>query len=339
MTALTRYQKLESPGVWHQSPESPRRNVHVSLGEATLVITDKSDMALSHWSLAAVVRINSGATPAIYAPGPDDDERLELTDPLMIEAIDTVRRALVRRGPRGGAVRALVSFCLLAGAVAAGVLWLPDALVTHTAEVLPDATRQELGSRLLQAMAPYDGEVCTDDEGAQALRSLQIRLFGTRSPWDLRVVPKGPAVITPLPGGVVLIGDALLSQANGPDAVAGHLIAATLRAELYNSTQDLLAHAGLIATVQLLTTGSISDGAIETEAHWLANQHDQPPLPVDTLIDRFRTAEVSAHDYGMTAVPGGAPWQAVIDADPFPKGSPKPLLTDDNWLRLQGICD
>ena len=56
MTALTRYQRIEATGLWRARPEDQRREVVVSLGEATLVITDLNDRALTHWSLAAVLR-------------------------------------------------------------------------------------------------------------------------------------------------------------------------------------------------------------------------------------------------------------------------------------------
>ncbi|HEX9857058.1 MAG TPA: hypothetical protein VGA75_01800, partial [Paracoccaceae bacterium] len=61
MTALKKYQKLESPGLWRDTPDAQRREVVVNFGEASLVLSDpRNDSALSHWSLPAVERLNSG---------------------------------------------------------------------------------------------------------------------------------------------------------------------------------------------------------------------------------------------------------------------------------------
>ena len=78
MTALKKYQRLESPGLWRDTPEAQRREVVVAFREATLVLSDpRTELALSHWSLPAILRLNAGSLPALYAPGPDGDETLE----------------------------------------------------------------------------------------------------------------------------------------------------------------------------------------------------------------------------------------------------------------------
>jgi hypothetical protein len=100
MTALTKYQRLECPGLWRASPEDQRREVEVRFGEATLILIDpKSGSALSHWSLPAVERLNPGEDPPLFTPGTDALESLELTDPDMIDALQTVRRRSRRQPP------------------------------------------------------------------------------------------------------------------------------------------------------------------------------------------------------------------------------------------------
>jgi len=64
MTALKEYARLESGGSWQETPEQPARDVIVSFGDATLVIADGEGLALSHWALAAVTRLNPGERPA-----------------------------------------------------------------------------------------------------------------------------------------------------------------------------------------------------------------------------------------------------------------------------------
>ena len=106
MTALKKYQKLESPGLWRDTPQDQRRNVVVSFGAASLILSDpKTDLALSHWSLPALERRNPGALPALYAPGHDASETLELDDADMIAALETVQAALATRKARPGRLR------------------------------------------------------------------------------------------------------------------------------------------------------------------------------------------------------------------------------------------
>ena len=96
MTAVTQYQRLEASGLWRASAEDQRREVIVSIGDATLVISDMNDRALTHWSLAAVERHNPGETPAVYGPDGDQTETLELAadEVEMIEAIEKLRTDL-----------------------------------------------------------------------------------------------------------------------------------------------------------------------------------------------------------------------------------------------------
>ena len=71
-------------------PSAQRVDVVVSIGEATLTLTDHAERALAHWSLAALHRKNPSKRPALYAPSEADDEaeELELSDDDMILAID-----------------------------------------------------------------------------------------------------------------------------------------------------------------------------------------------------------------------------------------------------------
>ena len=58
-TALTEYARLESGGLWKAGPDAQRREVVVSFGEATLVLSDTAGRPLTHWSLPAVERLPS----------------------------------------------------------------------------------------------------------------------------------------------------------------------------------------------------------------------------------------------------------------------------------------
>mgnify|MGYP005990444423 FL=1 len=48
MTALTKYDRLEATGLWRPAPDGQRREVIVSIGNATLMISDMNDQAIAH---------------------------------------------------------------------------------------------------------------------------------------------------------------------------------------------------------------------------------------------------------------------------------------------------
>ena len=339
MTVLAKYARLEARGLWRDLPEAQRREVVVNLGDATLVLADpRSDMPLTHWSLPAVQRMNPGEAPALYAPGPDSQESLELADEDMIAALETVHRAIAAGQPRQGRLRALMLGGALAGVLAAGVFWLPDALVTHTASVLPPATRDAIGRMALADLARVAGQPCQARAGRDALIRLAVRLFPTEGAAPaLSVVREGLEDALHLPGRHVVLSQALLIEADGPDVVAGRIIAERLRAEASDPVVPLLRHAGMLATLRLLTTGSLPPGSADGYAEVRLGAA-APPLDPETALAAFRAAEVASTPFAYATDPSGESVLALIEADPFPGGTPRPVLSDADWIALQDIC-
>lgn len=329
MTVLAKYQRLECSGTWRAEEGAQRQNVYVSLGEASLIITDGSDTPLAHWSLPAVERDNPGVRPAIYRPGPDGGETLEIDDPDMIEAIGTVGRAVVRARPHPGRLRLAILVAIGLGVAALGMLWLPDTLVRHTADVLPEATRADIGRRLLAELEPVAGRPCRNRNGRRAMTQLQRRLFGD-APWEVIVVPGGPAASATLPGGLLLLHRRLVEAAPSPEITGGALLVEAARADATDPVTALLDHAGLGATLRLLTRGTISDTTLADYAGGLLTHPPSDPDP-DRIAERFAASGVPAGPYLATA-------EAVAFAPrPLPQDG-APLLSDADWLRLQDIC-
>ena len=337
MTALTEYQRLETTGVWRASPGDQRRDVIVSVGDATLMIYDMADRPLAHWSLPALERLNQGARPALYRPGPDSPEELEIADDIMVDAIETVRRAIARRRPRQGRLR----FVLLGGGLAAvlGLMafWLPDALVRHTATVVPDAKRAELGARLLAHIRRVAGAPCSTPLGRRALDRLYARLLGSERPGRIVVLPGGIAATAHLPGGLILMNRALVEDHEDPDAAAGYVLAEAMRAELEDPVETLLRNTGPVTAFLLLTTGDVPEADLRDFA---ADLLISPPAPVDpgALLSRFAEARVPSTPYAYARDISGETTLPLIEADPIPPGDGQAVLPDGDWVSLQGIC-
>jgi hypothetical protein len=338
MTALNKYQRLECSGLWRETPSDQRREVLVRLGDATLILSDpKSGEAVSHWSLPAVERINPGKEPPVFSPGSDSDESLELDDPDMIAALDAVRAAVRAAVARPGRLRGLMLGGAMLAVVGAAVLWLPGALVAHTASVVPPAQRAEIGQRVLDDLARVTGAPCDNQLGLQALAKLSERVFGPVDTPILYVMPEGVDQPLHLPGDVIVLPRRLIDQSNGPEALAGAALVERLRARTTDPIIPLLDHAGLRATFQLLTTAALPDSAIK--GYGEAVLRSVPVTLADTaLIQAFETAQIPASPYALSVDPDGVITGGLAAGDPYKGLAPSPLFPDESWVALQGIC-
>lgn len=338
MTALKKYQRLECTGLWRETPQDQRREVEVRLGEATLILSDpKSGTAISHWSLPAVERMNRGEEPPIFAPGPDASESLELTDPDMIAALGAVRDAVTAAIARPGRLRGVLLVGAALGVLALGLIWVPGALINHTASVVPSAQRAEIGQRALDDLARVTGAPCDNQLGLQALAGLADRVFGPVDTPILYVMPEGVDRPLHLPGDVIVLPRPMIEAANGPEAAAGAALVERLRAKARDPIIPLLDHAGLRATFQLLTTAELPDSALAGYGEALL-QAEPAALPDATLIAAFEAAQIPATPYALAVDPDGTVTGGLAAGDPYKDLAQSPLISDEDWVALQGIC-
>jgi hypothetical protein len=338
MTALKKYQRLECSGLWRETPLDQRREVLVRFGEATLILSDpKSGEAISHWSLPAVERINRGEEPPVFAPGPESSESLELNEPDMIAALDAVRAAVKAAVARPGRLRGLILGGTALAVVALAAFWLPGALVLHTASVVPPAQRAEIGQRVLDDLVRVTGAPCDNQLGLQALAGLSDRVFGPVDTPILYVMPEGVETALHLPGDVIILPRSLIEQANGPEAAAGAALVERLRSRAADPIVPLLEHAGLRATFQLLTTAKLPDRAIQGYGE-AALRAAPAAVDDDTLIAAFQSAQVPASPYAVAVDPDGSVTGGLVEKDPYKGLAPSPLIPDESWVALQGIC-
>jgi hypothetical protein len=337
MTALSEYQRLEATALWRPDPEAQRRDVYVSLGNATLVIHDGKEVALSHWSLPAVVRLNPGGYPARYAPGEDSPEEIEVADSTMIEAIDRVRAVVERARPRPGRLRQGIVAALVLAAVAAGVFWVPGALVRQTASIAPDASRAAIGAAMLADLRPLVGPACASAQGTRALGALSRRLLGEDGPTIL-IVPDGITTARHLPDGTILLGRDLVEDHETPEVVAGYVLAEAQRTDTVDPLQEMLASAGVLTALRLLTTGEVPPATITANAKALVAQEEPPLLPAEVLVPRFAAAGVPITPYAYALDITGETTVGLIEADRVKMPLQNPILSDDAWVALQNIC-
>lgn len=334
MTALEKYERIEAVGLWRPTPDEQRRDVIVSIGDASLTITDTRERPLTHWSLPAIERLNPGKTPAIFCPDGDPGETLELaeSESEMIAAIEKLLTAIQRGRPRPGRLRLVTLSLSLLSVAALSVFWLPGAVLNHTVSVVPDVKRQEIGAALLQQMERLTGKPCSDMLATPALNRMTQRL----STGNTIVVRGGVRDTIGLPGGTILVNRAIFEDFEEPDVAAGFLIAQKVETSLNDPLRVLLENVGFLESVRLLTTGSLSEDAMRSYAEDLVTRR-HATVDLDALLAAFEAHDVKTSPYAYALDPSGEETLELIEADPFVT-SPRPVLSDGDWVALQGIC-
>ncbi len=311
-TVLEKYQRLEAEGIWRPDADSQRRDVIVSIGEATLTISDPNETVLTHWSLPAIVRTNPGTRPAIYSTGAEASDTLEISDTEMIDSLERVFRAIRRGQARPGRLRGGLFVLITLILLAIVFLWLPGAVIRYTASIIPDAPSASIGRAILADIPRVSGAPCASPAGTRALEALEARLFpgGKRR---LIVLPSALTGTAHLPGGILLVGHELVEDYETPVPLAEALIAEDLEAALTDPVEAMLRDAGLMAAFRLLTTGKLAEEDLSRHAERLM-------LPSEPQVAR------------------GA-LRAAVGARELGEGTTMPILNDSDWIALQQICE
>ncbi|WP_299024755.1 hypothetical protein [uncultured Sulfitobacter sp.] len=335
MTALTKYDRLEATGLWRATPDGQRREVIVSIGNATLMIADMNDQAITHWSLAAVARREDKTTTAIFHPDGDPGETLELPEHEneMIDAIETLRRAIAKSRPRPGRLRWLGAGLSVAAVAALVVFWLPGAMRDNTLRVVPQVKREAIGVALIERMQRVTGPLCSDSAGLRALRRLGGRLDTPK----LAVVPALGRAALHLPGGVIVLDRSVFEDWEEPDVAAGYILAELALQVERDPLADLLDVTGPWENFRLLTTGEISGGALDTYAEYLMTAPSGIPDTAN-LLALFEASDLRSTPYARARDITGESVLDLIEGDPMQNRETEPLLADSTWLRLQGVC-
>ena len=337
MTALTEFDRLESGGLWRASTDAQRREVTVSLGNATLIISDTADRPLTHWSLPAVERLNIGERPALFTPGSDATETLEISDDMMIDAMEKVRKTVKRRRSRPGRLRNIGLITGVSALILGAVVWLPDALIREAQSVVPPVQRAEIGATLLGHIQRITGQTCRSPLGTSALEKLHAQALGPDAGGQVFVVPSGPDTAIYLPGGLIVMNRDLIEDTEDPAVVAGHIIAAAAQLRALDPLEALLKEAGIGTTFTLLTQGEIAPDTLRNYAETL---FATPPDRAgdDILLEIFANAQLSSTPYAYAVDVTGESTLGLIEADPTQGHAAPELLSDAEWISLQGIC-
>ena len=209
-----------------------------------------------------------------------------------------------------------------------------------TADIAADVWRAhgpEMGRAILNDLVRLTGRPCDGPDGAAALGQLSDRLL-QGSTGQIVILPDGLQGTLHLPGNFIAAGRGLVEDFDTPEVVAGYVIAETLRASQTDPVEDALRFAGLRTAIHLLTTGEVPDGAFTGYGQRLLAAKPAP-VATETLLRRFEETGVGSTAYAYALDKSGETTLGLIEADPFAKEPPPaPLMSDTDWVTLQGIC-
>ena len=260
MTALEQYTRLETLGQWRESPEAEPKEVIVSFGNATLLLSDVNENPLGHWAMAATLRISLDGSRAVYTPDTEGYETLEIDDAQMVEAIAQVSQVANESTRKTPWFRwFFVAFILSAGVVLAKAT--PDLLRDQAVRMTSPESARKLGSDMVAAL---ELPICREPRADAAKTQLQLRAF----PNDdvLLLVTTDITQINILPGNIILIGDALLRSLQSADDLAA-VMHALIDQNTDNAAVFALFHdSSLRELLDYITSGTLPEARIDQAA-------------------------------------------------------------------------
>jgi Zn-dependent protease with chaperone function len=239
-------------------------------------------------------------------------------------------------------------------AVSAAVLFAADSFPRWVAPYVPASWEKRVGDTLV---GDFGGRFCHGQGGQQALDKLARELSPAGSRLNVRVVDIKIVNAAALPGGNIVIFDELLSQADGPDEVAGVLAHEIAHIERRHVTQAMIREYGFGALIAALggSAGSkigmldslhYSRGA-EAEADSVAietlRRADISPLPTARFFDRLGKQEKELGRVGsglqyLSTHPLSAEREQRFRGSAVAGHAYRPALGRDEWEALADIC-
>ena len=274
MTALEQYIRLEATGRWREASGEDWREVLVSFGNATLVLSDFSERPLTHWALAATKRVDDDADAALYAPDTETEERLEVSDAQMIEAIAEVTahaREQSRIGRRGGRHIGRYIAALLAVLVLAGIAVFGPDLLRARALALISPAQSELITQDLLARLP---ERCANEAGQAALRRFAAPLTDGR---PVHVIDGDAPKAAHLPDGSILLAGKPLASTDDPQALAALIGATSAQPRSETVLAAWIDGLPLADLGRFLSSGEVQSADIRKMTRLLKRLPDPPP--------------------------------------------------------------
>lgn len=233
MSDSSGYIRFEASGIWRENAETPPRDVIVSLGERTLVLSDLGDRILGHWARAGLTPLRTEGETTVYTLSAESGETLAIGDRQMnVEISGRTHDAQVsprkrRKRPRLGLILA-ASFSIGLSATLAS--FAPGAMRHQTLRLIQPGQAAELSDRILLILMDKGAQPCRHPTGERNVNRLTATLAAPgETPVRTRVMDLADASAARLPDGSVIVSQSAVAAARVPEDLAAVLAVALAR--------------------------------------------------------------------------------------------------------------
>ena len=208
MTAIQKYSRLESTAKWIETQFIEPKDVIISFGKKTLVITNFQDKPLAHWSLTSTNIISKNRNEAIFSPDPEGIEKLIVEDKNMIEAIELF---ISKKNIKKKKINLLFFFI--------PVILILIILITYNKNykyyflpLISDAQEtQILNDDIIKHIKSY-GPVCQSPSGEKAISKLKKSLGNSFDDIEILVLSNQSVNSIHLPSSTLILSKSFLNE-------------------------------------------------------------------------------------------------------------------------------
>jgi beta-barrel assembly-enhancing protease len=352
------------PGRFFDGETAAEHSVSVLLAERALIFEGPTVVGRM-WPLTGL--IHAGGRPEAGEPLRLAHETAPAAR-LFIDDAAFARQVIAAAPQAGGALTCrraakATAFICLAVFAAAVALYAVLALAPRTvAGWIPEPWRERLGAQIERSFVG-EANACGEPRGTAALSRLEARLRegGSLPDFSVRIFDMPIVNAFALPGGRIVVSDALIQRAGAPDQVAG-VIAHELGHVAHRDPEAQLIRAAGLQIVIALFTGGANDTvadlagtlailrysreaerAADTYAVGLMRSTRIDPLALRRFFQILEKEEEAAPGASWGRLTGLLATHPLtkerIDAiEPLTGGAPRDVMTAEEWNDLRSIC-
>ncbi len=208
MTALKKYNRLESTAIWIESEDKKEKEVIVAFGKKTLIISDSNDTPLAHWSLTSTRIISKNIHRVIFSPDPEGIERLIVKDEEMINSIEifisNTKKYKKNFTPLIGLIPTIAVLILI------GVYWKD--LKIYLIPLISNAQEKQILRTSFESHKKNYGPICSSVSADKAIDELLDSLGEPYKNIKIIVLSNQIVDIIHFPSGTLMISKKFLSK-------------------------------------------------------------------------------------------------------------------------------
>jgi Zn-dependent protease with chaperone function len=340
---------MESEGWLYDGESAVRYEARIRRDGASLVVDldDGRSLAVAPESL---VHLESRGDCEVYGRDELPGWRLAVRDSAALAVSGAGRHSYGRWIDRIGLWKAAG----LAILVSAAVLFAADRFPVWIAPYVPQAWEKNFGDTLV---GDFGGKFCRGAGGQAALDKLARELSPGSAGLNVRVVDIKLVNAAALPGGNIVVFDELLSQADGPDEVAGVLAHEIAHIKRRHVTQAMIRQYGFSAligafggsagsNIDMIDSLHYSRGAeaeADADAIETLRRANISPVPTARFFDRLGRQEKKLGRLGagleyISTHPLTGEREQRFRASAVAGHAYRPALSRDEWEALADIC-